>query len=194
MSFSPYSNNGLITKPRAREIEQQLAQLRWRRMQNERNIRNYLESTKVMKQKDTILGLTIDQSAERMQWLDSIVRDELTRPLVLSDEELHKVQYEENKMKKRLSKVQLLTYLFYSCFVTNKSFLVNQYAKQQLENLNKLQHDLEERHPRTADGKVIRELQLDRFSEIEGRLQDNISSIDQKKPFIQVKQVVQKLY
>lgn len=58
-----------------------------------------------MKQKDTILGLTIDQSAERMQWLDSIVRDELTRPLVLSDEELHRVQFEENKMKKRLHKV-----------------------------------------------------------------------------------------
>lgn len=111
MSYSPNSNNGLITKPRAREIEQQLAQLRWRRMQNERNIRNYLESTKVMKQKDTILGLTIDQSAERMQWLDSIVRDELTRPLVLSDEELHKVQYEENKMKKRLSKVIYVTFI-----------------------------------------------------------------------------------
>lgn len=111
MSWTNGSSNAYIGKPRAREIEQQLAQLRWRRMQNERNIRNYLETTKVMKQKDTILGLTIDQSAERMQWLDSIVRDELTRPLVLSDEELHKVQSEESKMKKRLHKV-CISFLF----------------------------------------------------------------------------------
>lgn len=104
MSY-PTTSNAFVGKPRAREIEQQLAQLRWRRMQNERNIRNYLEATKVMKQKDTILGLTIDQSAERMQWLDSVVRDELTRPLVITDEELHKVQLEESKMKRRLEKV-----------------------------------------------------------------------------------------
>jgi hypothetical protein len=92
-------------KPRAREIEQQLAQLRWRRMQNERGIRNYLEATKVMKQKDTILGLTIDQSAERLQWLDSITRDEFSRPLVVNDEELHRIEHEEHKMKRRLLKV-----------------------------------------------------------------------------------------
>jgi hypothetical protein len=95
----------MFSKPREREIQQQLAQLRWRKAQNERSIRNNLETTKVMKQKDTILGLTIDQSAERMQWLDSIVRDELARPLVLNDDELHKIQYEENRMKKRLAKV-----------------------------------------------------------------------------------------
>jgi hypothetical protein len=105
----------MYTKPREREIQQQLAQLRWRKAQNERSIRNYLETTKVMKQKDTILGLTIDQSAERMQWLDSIVRDELARPLVLTDEELHQIQYDEHKMKKRLSKVvsPCRSYLFY---------------------------------------------------------------------------------
>ncbi len=101
----------MFTKPREREIQQQLAQLRWRKAQNERSIRNYLETTKVMKQKDTILGLTIDQSAERMQWLDSIVRDELARPLVLNDDELHQIQYEENKMKKRLAKVRKKHYV-----------------------------------------------------------------------------------
>jgi hypothetical protein len=91
--------------PRAREIEQQLAQLRWRKSQNERTIRNCLETTKVMKQKDTILGLTVDQSAERMHWLDSVVRDELSRPLVLTDAELHEIQYEDNSKKKRFVKV-----------------------------------------------------------------------------------------
>jgi hypothetical protein len=93
-------------KPRAVEIEQQLAQLRWRRMQNERSIRAYLEATKVMKQKDTILGLTVDMSAERMTWLDSVVRDELGRPLVLTDEEVHNIEVDEHKVKKRLTKVR----------------------------------------------------------------------------------------
>ncbi len=93
-------------KPRAIEIEQQLAQLRWRRMQNERSIRSYLEATKVMKQKDTILGLTVDMSAERMTWLDSVVRDELGRPLVLTDEEVHNIELDEHNVKKRLTKVR----------------------------------------------------------------------------------------
>lgn len=92
-------------KPRSIEIEQQLAQLRWRRIQNERSVRSYLETTKVMKQKDTILGLSIDQSAEKIDWLDGVVRDELTRPLVLSDQELHGVEYDEHKTKQRLIKV-----------------------------------------------------------------------------------------
>lgn len=55
-----------------------------------------------MKQKDTILGLSVDQSAEKIDWLDSVVRDELARPLVLNDTELHQVEYDDNRMKNRL--------------------------------------------------------------------------------------------
>eukprot|EP01040_Poterioochromonas_malhamensis_P007858 gene7858-8497_t len=162
----------MFTKPREREIQQQLAQLRWRKAQNERSIRNYLETTKVMKQKDTILGLTIDQSAERMQWLDSIVRDELARPLVLNDDELHQIQYEENKMKKRLAK----------------------YSQQQLESLNKVASNIESREPRTKDGKEIREEQLQRFDSIKRKLAQNIVDIDHRQPYITVKEVVPKLF
>lgn len=125
-----------------------------------------------MKQKDTILGLTIDQSAERMQWLDSIVRDELTRPLVLSDEELHRVQFEENKMKKRLHK----------------------YANQQMNNLKKMQKEVGHREPRTEDGKMIREEQLSMLEELEDKLQHNIADIEQKTPYIQVKSVMDKMF
>lgn len=101
-------------KPRTIEIEQQLAQLRWRRLQNERSIRNYLETTKVMKQKDTILGLSIDQSAEKIDWLDGVVRDELARPLVLSDHELHQVELDEHRVKHRLVRVSLPFAIFLS--------------------------------------------------------------------------------
>ena len=89
---------------RGKDFEQQLAQLRWRRNQNERLIKEALEATKVLKQKDTILGLTADQSVDKSLWMTQVLRDELSRPLVISDEELHKVQYEDSKIKKRLSK------------------------------------------------------------------------------------------
>lgn len=92
-------------RSRASDFEQQLTQLRWRRMQNERAIRNSLEATKVLKQKDTILGLAVDQSSEKTLWMSSIVRDELSRPLVVSDGELHKVQSEDERTKRRLRKV-----------------------------------------------------------------------------------------
>ncbi len=94
-------------RPRVTDIEQQIAQLRWRRQQNERSIRSALETTKVLKQKDTILGITVDHSAEKSMWTNSIVRDELSRPLIVNDDELHQIQYDEAKIKKRLFKVLL---------------------------------------------------------------------------------------
>lgn len=160
------------SKPRAIEIEQQLAQLRWRRMQNERSIKSYLEATKVMKQKDTILGLTIDMSAERMTWLDGVVRDELARPLVLTDTEVHNVEHAEHNVKKRLLK----------------------YSEQQLHNLQKLEDVIGERNPRTVDGIRIRQEQLQNFEDIKVRLQENKNKVEQRKPYINVRQVVKKLY
>ena len=97
-----------LQRPRVTDIEQQIAQLRWRRQQNERSIRSALETTKVLKQKDTILGITVDHSAEKSMWTNSIVRDELSRPLIVNDDELHQIQYDEAKIKKRLFKVLLL--------------------------------------------------------------------------------------
>ena len=93
-----------MQRPRVTDIEQQIAQLRWRRQQNERSIRGALEATKVLKQKDTILGITVDSSAEKSMWTNSIVRDELSRPLIVSDQELHQIEYDEAKIKKRLLK------------------------------------------------------------------------------------------
>ena len=94
-----------MQRPRVTDIEQQIAQLRWRRQQNERSIRGALEATKVLKQKDTILGITVDYSAEKSMWTNSIVRDELSRPLIVTDDELHQIEYDEAKIKKRLLKV-----------------------------------------------------------------------------------------
>ena len=77
---------------RVTDIEQQLAHLRWKRMQNERHIRSSLEVTKALQQRDKIIHVSVDSASEKSQWMTSVVRDELQRPLVITDEEIHKMQ------------------------------------------------------------------------------------------------------
>ncbi len=111
-------------------------------MQNERSIRAYLEATKVMKQKDTILGLTVDMSAERMTWLDSVVRDELGRPLVLTDEEVHNIEVDEHKVKKRLTKVYDIShhppYILILMYIVHDHSTRNSSWKTYRKSVNKL--------------------------------------------------------
>jgi hypothetical protein len=98
-----------MKKARVVDIEQQIAHLRWLRQQNERSIRQTIESSKILKQKDTILGLSVDQTTEKNMWTTKVVKDELTRPLVINDEELFQIQYDENRIKLRLHKVSQST-------------------------------------------------------------------------------------
>jgi hypothetical protein len=161
-----------LQRPRAIDIEQQIAQLRWRRQQNERQIRSALEATKVLKQKDTILGITVDYSAEKSMWTNSIVRDELSRPLIVSDEELHHIEYEEAKIKKRLLK----------------------YAHQQLDNVNKMIADKEKWECKTEKGEEIRVKQLEYLNNAKKKLQENLVSIEKRAPYIDVKVAVKRIF
>ena len=90
---------------RIKDIEQQIAQLRWERSQKERLIKSALETTKTLKTKDAIFQLSIDNAGERSLWQNAVVKDELSRPLVLSDSDMHRIQSEESLNKERLSKV-----------------------------------------------------------------------------------------
>lgn len=63
-----------------------------------------------------------------------------------------------------------------------------------MNNLHKMQAEVAAREPRTQDAKVIREQQLVMLEEIESKLASNITAIEQKTPYIQVKHVVDKLY
>jgi hypothetical protein len=161
-----------MQRPRAIDIEQQIAQLRWRRQQNERSIRSALEATKVLKQKDTILGITVDYSAEKSMWTNSIVRDELSRPLIVSDQELHQVEYDEAKIKRRLLK----------------------YAHQQLDNVNKMIREKEQRECKTVQGEEIRVKQLEYLNSTKVKLQENLVNIEQRQPYIDVKVAVKKIF
>ncbi len=69
-----------------------------------------------------------------------------------------------------------------------------QYSHQQLDNLQKVSQQIAERQPRTKDGMRIREEQLKQFDEIKDKLKSNQDVIKDRKPYINVKQVVQKLY
>ena len=157
---------------REKDFEQQIAHLRWRRGQNERLIREALEATKVLKQKDTILGLTADQSADKSLWMTQVLRDELSRPLIISDEELHRIQFEDNKIKRRLLN----------------------YSKNQLENIDKQSQSVGNRFCKTTVGEKVREEQLEQLKNIKDKLQTHIKKIETKTPFINVKQVLEKSY
>lgn len=99
---------------RITEIEQQMAHLEWLKAQNERAYRNTLEKTKVMHQNDIILKMSVDNNNERTLWMSSVIKDELTKPLVLSDAEIvqSKKKIQENNLK--LTKVSFLFFLFFS--------------------------------------------------------------------------------
>eukprot|EP00981_Chlorochromonas_danica_P004710 scaffold946_cov171-Ochromonas_danica.AAC.10 len=125
-----------------------------------------------MKQKDTILGLSIDQSAEKIDWLDSVVRDELTRPLVLTDTEIHQVEVDEHRVKQRLI----------------------HYSESQLDSLNKLIERTSGREMHTEDGKRIQAEQLQRFQDIRKRLQVNLEELQKREPYVKVKYAVAKMY
>jgi disulfide oxidoreductase YuzD len=73
---------------RVTEIEQQMAHLEWLKAQNERAYRNTLTKTRVMHQNDIILKMSVDHNSERAEWMTSVIKDELSKPLVLSDAEI----------------------------------------------------------------------------------------------------------
>ena len=90
-----------MSAARFNDLEQQLAYLRWMRWQNERSIREKLVVGKSMKEKDTLLKMSIDHAGERAMWMTSVVRDELSRPLVLVDDDMKYIQDEDKKIRER---------------------------------------------------------------------------------------------
>jgi hypothetical protein len=73
-------------------------------------------------------------------------------------------------------------------------FMCFQYADQQIGNLKKVNTEISSRNPRTVDGIRIRAEQLERFEEIKKKLDDNRDQIKNHTSYINVKQVVPKLY
>jgi len=77
---------------RKTDIEQQLAHLRWRLAQNERSIRNSLESTKNLRENDTMLQISVDNVSTKKLWISSFVEKEISTPLILNESEYNKLR------------------------------------------------------------------------------------------------------
>ena len=96
----------MAAKTRAKNekaLEEQIAYLRWCRMQNERQIRTSLELTRSLQERDEILRVSHNKSTANTEWMHSVIEDELSKPLVLSDAEMHYLQESEAKTKKQLT-------------------------------------------------------------------------------------------
>lgn len=159
---------------RVTDIEQQLAHLRWRRMQNERHIRGALEVTKSLQQRDKIMHVGIDSATEKSLWMTSVVRDELQRPLVITDEEIHKMQSDEAKTKKMLSK----------------------YAQVKLNTVTKLKKELKHQEEYVTSAKALRENRIKQNSmkSIEKKIKSTMEEIDHRKDLVPVVQIPKKLF
>ena len=71
-------------------------------MQNERQIRTSLELTRSLQERDEILRVSHNKSTANTEWMHSVIEDELSKPLVLSDAEMHYLQESEARTKKQL--------------------------------------------------------------------------------------------
>jgi len=151
--------------PRCRDLEQQLAHLRWRRWQNERSIRNCLEVGNSMREKDTILNMSIDKAGERAMWMTSVVRDELQRPLVLADEEMNFFQDQHSKSKDRLRRN----------------------AERQHITLKSLRDNLENRTVSGEKGKRDIARKVRKLNNIERRIVDKKKTIESRQPLVHAK-------
>lgn len=91
----------MTSNARVKQIEEQLAYLNWRKLQNERAVKASLVTSRAMKQKDNMIGVARSTRDERIDFLSSVVQDELTRPLVIEDNEMDRIQAEERRTKER---------------------------------------------------------------------------------------------
>jgi hypothetical protein len=67
----PAVHEGLLCREvsRVAELEEQLAQLQWRKMQNDAQIRAALEQTRLLQEKDLMKQMEQDRSAEKAEWV-----------------------------------------------------------------------------------------------------------------------------
>lgn len=146
---------------RERELVTELAQLRWKKSQNERAVRSGLEATKTLKQKDTILSMTALQSLNKSVWINSVLKDELSRPLIISDED-----NVNNKKADLLFQQRLL-----------------KYSHQQLDNIEKLAEVVVSSGNKSDTALQTKAEQLISLQNIKNKLRGKIKIIESKSPY-----------
>jgi hypothetical protein len=89
------------------EIEQQIAHLQWLKNQNERSYKKTMQKTRVTQQNDQILKIAVDKNNEKFVRMKNVIKDELAKPLVLSDAESYALEKQNLKRHEYFEKVFL---------------------------------------------------------------------------------------
>jgi hypothetical protein len=157
-----------------RKLEEQIAYLRWCRMQNERQIRSALESTKSLRSMDELMQISTDHGGERSEWMSSVIKDELSRPLVITDEEMHKFQEAEAKTKKML----------------------NQFTQVKLGTIAKIRRDLDRQAQYVSTEQAMRNNWDKRvnMAKIEKKTKKTLKDVQNRSGLLNVVQIPPKLF
>jgi hypothetical protein len=59
----------------------QLAHLKWRKCVNDTKIRTQIDTSRALQERDLLLQLSENRSAQRGEWRKAVIEDELTKPL-----------------------------------------------------------------------------------------------------------------
>jgi hypothetical protein len=107
---------------RTKEIEEQLAHVRWLKLQNERKIQDALQNTKLMEQNDKIVEISSNHASERSSWVQSVIQSELGKPLMISDYDIHRMYTEDARTRQLDENVSSLQNI--SCVIITIALLV----------------------------------------------------------------------
>jgi hypothetical protein len=143
-------------------------------MQNERQIRHALEATKSLQQKDELMNVSMDQGSERSLWMASVIRDEISRPLVITDEEMHLLQESEAKTKKKL----------------------RQFTQVKLGTIAKIRNTLQDqaKYISTETALKISKEKRAGMKDIEKRAKLTLKQVEARKDLIKVVQIPPKIF
>lgn len=89
------------------EIEQQIAHLQWLKNQNERSYQKTMQKTRVIQKNDQILKIAVDKNNEKFVRMKNVIKDELSKPLVLSDAEAYSLEKQNLKRHEYFEKVHI---------------------------------------------------------------------------------------
>jgi len=106
-----------MSQKRVKEIEEQLAYLKWRKMQNERSVKASLLTTRALSSNDSMTNIARNKHQEKIEWLSAVAVDELQRPLVIEDYEMNRIQEEEARNKEKAYLVIILNRTNYPIYI-----------------------------------------------------------------------------
>jgi hypothetical protein len=87
------------------EIEQQIAHLQWLKNQNERSYQKTMQKTRTVQKNDQILKISVDKNNDKFIRMKNVIKDELSKPLVLTDAESFELERQNLRRHEYFEKV-----------------------------------------------------------------------------------------